>query len=74
MTILESLHITPDSTIREVIAANRGTSRVLMDFGMHCFGCPMATAETLREACAAHGADIDELMDQLTAYFEDQEG
>ena len=74
MTILESLNITPQSSIRQVIETDRGSARVLMDFGMHCFGCPMSTAEILEEACYAHGADIDELMDQLTAYFEDKQG
>lgn len=37
----------------------------LMQFGMHCLGCAIAHNETLEEAAAVHGIDIDELIDAL---------
>jgi len=58
-------------SIGEVLGVNRGTARILMEFGMHCLGCPCATAESLEEACVAHGANVDELVDQLNTYLEE---
>lgn len=40
---------------------------ILLDAGMHCLGCPSAQAETLEEACAVHGIDVDELVKKLNA-------
>ena len=64
--------ISKTMSIGEVLRVNRGTARILMEFGMHCLGCPCATAESLEEACAAHGANVDELVDQLNAYMDEQ--
>lgn len=59
-------------TIGEVLRMHRGTARILMEFGMHCLGCPASAAESLEEACAVHGSNVDELVDQLNAYLEEQ--
>ena len=59
-------------TIGEVLRQNRGTARIFMEFGMHCLGCPHATSETLEEACAAHGTNVDELVHQLNTFFSEQ--
>ena len=56
-------------SIGEVLNIHRGTARILMEFGMHCLGCPHATAESLENACAAHGTDADELVKQLNEYL-----
>ena len=32
-----------------------------------------ATAESLEDACAAHGANVDELVHQLNEYFAEKE-
>ena len=37
--------------------------------GMHCLGCALATAESLEQACAAHGIDPDEFLVELKAYL-----
>ena len=36
---------------------------------MHCLGCPHAVAESLQDACAAHGADVNALVEKLNAHF-----
>ena len=36
---------------------------------MHCLGCALATAESLEQACAAHGVDPDEFIIELKAYL-----
>ena len=56
-------------SIGEVLRVNRGTAHIFMEYGMHCLGCPHATSETLEEACAAHGASPDELVQKLNAFL-----
>jgi hybrid cluster-associated redox disulfide protein len=41
-----------------------------MNAGMHCLGCPSASGESLAEACAVHGIDVDKLIDELNEYFD----
>ena len=38
---------------------------ILLEAGMHCLGCPASQAETLEEACAVHGIDVEELVKEL---------
>ena len=40
---------------------------ILLEAGMHCLGCPAAQGESLEEACAVHGIDIDSLIEKLNA-------
>ena len=56
-------------SIGEVLNIHRGTARILMEFGMHCLGCPHSAAESLEDACAAHGANVDELVHQLNEFL-----
>lgn len=35
---------------------------------MHCIGCPASIGETLEEACAVHGLDADDVLEQINAY------
>ena len=60
-------------SLGQVLQADRGTARIFMEFGMHCLGCPHATAESLEDARAAHGANVDELVHQLNDYFAEKE-
>ena len=56
-------------TIGQVLSMDRGTAPIFMEFGMHCLGCPHATAESIADACAAHGTDADKLVEKLNAFF-----
>ena len=56
-------------SIGEVLRIDIGTARIMMEFGMHCLGCPHATAESLEDACAAHGSNVEELVAKLNEYF-----
>jgi len=40
---------------------------VLMESGMHCLHCTLAHGETLEEAAAVHGIDVDKLVEKLNA-------
>ena len=61
--------ITKQMSIGQVLTLDRTTARIFMNFGMHCLGCPHATAESLEDACAAHGADPDVLVEKLNAHL-----
>ena len=60
-------------SIGDVLNIHRGTARILMEFGMHCLGCPASIAESLEDACAVHGANVDELGHQLNEFLAEAE-
>ncbi len=60
-------------SIGDVLNIHRGTARILMEFGMHCLGCPASIAESLEDACAVHGANVDELVHQLNEFLAEAE-
>ena len=64
--------VTKEMSIGEVLNIHRGTARIFMEFGMHCLGCPHSIGESIEEACAVHGANVDELVDQLNAWIQEQ--
>ena len=65
--------VNADMTIYEVICLdpeNEKLQQACFDMGMHCLGCPISRGETVREAAAAHGNDVDELVAKLNAALE----
>lgn len=61
--------ITTQTTIGEVLRMSRDTAPIFMSFGMHCLFCPHATAESIADACMAHGTDADALVAKLNEFF-----
>ena len=57
-------------TIEQILRTDAGMADILMESGMHCLGCVMASGEDLEQACAVHGINVDELVDKLNAYLE----
>ena len=53
--------------IGELLEAAPEKADILLEAGMHCLGCPASQAETLEEACAVHGINVDELIEKLNA-------
>ncbi len=60
-------------SIGDVLNIHRGTARILLEFGMHCLGCPASIAESLEDACAVHGTNVDELVHQLNEFLAEAE-
>lgn len=58
-------NFTKDTTLGEVLKVSDKAQAVLMGFGMHCFGCPMAQMETLEEAAQVHDIELDFLLEKL---------
>ncbi len=61
------MEITKNSTIGDVLDADRSLAPYFLEMGMHCLGCPSARAETIEQACMVHGVDVDELVEKLNA-------
>ena len=61
--------VTKDTSIIEVLQLDPGTANILLGYGMHCLGCPHATAESLADACAAHGSDPEPLVEKLNEFL-----
>jgi hybrid cluster-associated redox disulfide protein len=37
--------------------------------GMHCLGCPHSRGESMEQACAVHGVDVDEMVAKINAHL-----
>ncbi len=61
--------ITKEMSIGEVLAIDASTAPIMMEYGMHCMGCPVSRMETLEMGCAAHGMSADELVARLNRYL-----
>lgn len=64
--------ITPDTLIADVLNMDNGTVPIFLNNGLHCLGCPSAQGESIREACAVHGIDVDNLVKELNDYLQDK--
>ena len=51
--------------IGELLEIAPEKAEILLEAGMHCLGCPAASAESLEEACAVHGIDVEDLVNKL---------
>lgn len=63
------MKITKDMIVGEVLDIDAGAAKYFLEIGMHCLGCPASRGETIQQACAVHGADADQLVAKLNAYF-----
>ena len=57
--------ITKDTIIADILTLAPDAVPLLADLGMHCLGCAKAKSETLGEACASHGVDVDAFLVKL---------
>lgn len=62
--------VTKDMIIMDVLQMDPGTAEFFLGIGMHCLGCPSASGESIEQACAVHGVDPDELVQQINDYLE----
>lgn len=62
------MEITKDTLIGEMLEHDMGIAYVLMQSGMHCVGCPSSIGESLEEACAVHGLDVEAVLANIKEY------
>lgn len=65
--------VSKDITIGELLNMNSGVIPILLNSGMHCFGCPSAQGESIEEAAFVHGIDADELVAEINKFLEENE-
>ncbi|MBQ7351987.1 MAG: DUF1858 domain-containing protein [Clostridia bacterium] len=53
------------TTIGEALKINPNAEAILKGFGMGCVHCPMSQMETLEEAAAVHGVDVNLMVEKL---------
>ncbi|MFQ8660502.1 MAG: DUF1858 domain-containing protein [Clostridia bacterium] len=61
------MNFNKDTRIGELLEKAPEKAEILLDVGMHCLGCPASQMETLEEACAVHGIDVEEVLEKLNA-------
>ena len=61
--------ITKNTTIGEALKLNKNAEAILQGFGMHCVHCPMSQMETLEEAAAVHGVDVDVMLEKINEFL-----
>ena len=57
--------IKSDMPISDVVRKHPETIPVFMKHGLHCIGCAVAAFESIAEGAAAHGIEVDALMNDL---------
>lgn len=56
------MNITKDTIIGDILNIAPQTAPIFMEIGMHCLGCPASRGETVEQACAVHGVEVEELL------------
>jgi len=57
--------ITKDIGIMELVQKYPQSIAILQQFGMGCIGCAAAHFESIGEGAAAHGIDVDAMMQAI---------
>lgn len=57
--------ITGKTMVNDALRANPQSFEIFRSFGMHCLGCPSAQMESIEDACAVHGIDVEKLLAKL---------
>ena len=57
--------ITKDIFIGQLLQDKPEAAEILFQYGMGCIGCPSSQMETLEQAAAVHGIDLEELLKSL---------
>ena len=63
------MEITKDMLIGDILDADRETAQFFLNMGMHCLGCPSARGESLEMACAVHGVDVDDMVEEINPFL-----
>lgn len=67
------MEITKATTMGEMLQYDMGIAYILMEAGMHCVGCPSSIGESLEEACAVHGLDPDDVLENIKLYLAEKQ-
>ena len=54
-----------DMLIGEIVKKYPQSIEILLEHGLQCIGCHVATWETLEQGAKGHGIDVDKLVEDL---------
>ena len=57
--------ITKDTIIGDILTIAPQTAPIFLSIGMHCLGCPASRGETVEQACAVHGVDVEMMLGKV---------
>ena len=63
------MKVTKETLIGAILDHDVNTAKFFFEIGMHCLGCPSSRGETVEEACAVHGVDVDALVARVNEYL-----
>ncbi len=62
--------VTADMLVGALLRQHPAAAPILMACGLHCLGCPSAQMESLTDACAVHGLNINDVLQKLNAQLQ----
>ncbi len=57
--------VTKDMLIGDVVKKYPRSVEIMLEHGMQCIGCHVATWESLEQGASSHGIDVDKLIEDL---------
>lgn len=61
----KDINITKEMLIADALKAKPKAAAIFFSFGMPCLGCVVALNESIGDAAATHGIDLDELLKKI---------
>ena len=58
-----AVKIEKETIIGDILDIAPQAAPLFFAIGMHCLGCPSSRGDTVEEACAVHGVDVDKLLE-----------
>jgi hybrid cluster-associated redox disulfide protein len=53
--------------IKDIVKMGPKAVEILMSFGMGCIGCPASQNESIEQAAAVHGINLEDLLQSLNS-------
>jgi hybrid cluster-associated redox disulfide protein len=57
--------VTKDMMICDILDVQPHLEEIFISHGMNCVGCPGSNLETLEEAAAGHGVNLEKLLKEV---------
>ena len=64
-----AVKIEKDTIIGDILDVAPQSAPLFFAIGMHCLGCPASRGESIADACAVHGTDVNALVEKLNEHF-----
>ena len=66
---METVTITKDTIIGDILDVAPQTEPAFLAIGMHCLTCFASRGETVEEACMVHGVDCDAFVSAINEFI-----